>query len=72
MADDRIARAVSLFAQAWRDGTTIDAIPSDLAPSDEAKATAMQAAMAAHIGEDIVGWKIAGKPGRSWAASTPL
>ena len=63
MADDRIARGASLFAQAWRDGTTIDAFPSDLAPRDAAEATAMQDAMAAEIGEDIVGWKIAGRPG---------
>ena len=63
MADDRIAAAASLFAQAWLDGTTIDALPNDLAPRDEAEATAMQDAMAARIGEDIVGWKIAGRPG---------
>ena len=63
MADDRIAGAASLFARAWLDGTTIDAFPSDLAPRDLAEATAMQDAMATRIGEDIVGWKIAGKPG---------
>ena len=63
MADDRIGGAASLFAKAWRDGTTIDAFPSALAPRDEAEATAMQDAMAAEIGEDIVGWKIGGKPG---------
>ena len=63
MADDRIARTRSLFAQAWRDDTIIDAVPGDLAPRDLAEATAMQDAMAAAIGEDVVGWKIAGKPG---------
>ena len=63
MSDDRIAAAASLLAQAWLDGTVIDAFPSDLAPRDLAEATAMQDAMAARIGEDIVGWKIAGKPG---------
>ena len=63
MTDDRISAAAALFAQAWLDGTTIDALPNDLAPRDEAEATAMQDAMAARIGEDIVGWKIAGKPG---------
>ena len=63
MAGDRIARAASLFAQAWRDDTIIDAVPGDLAPRDLAEATAMQDAMAAAIGEDVVGWKIAGKPG---------
>ena len=63
MADDRIARTASLFAQAWRDDTIIDAVPGDLAPRDLAEATAMQDAMAAAIGEDVVGWKIAGKPG---------
>ncbi len=63
MANNRIATGASLLAQAWLDGTTIDAFPSDLAPRDEAEATAMQDAMAAQIGEDIVGWKIGGKPG---------
>ena len=63
MADDRVAAAAALFAQAWLDGTTIDALPDELAPRDEAEATAMQDAMAARIGEDIVGWKIAGRPG---------
>ena len=58
MADDRITAAASLFAQAWLDGTTIDAFPNDLAPRDLAEAMAMQDAMAAQIGEDIVGWKI--------------
>ena len=63
MADDRIAAAAALLAQAWLDGTTIDAFPDELAPRDEAEATAMQDAMAARIGEDIVGWKVAGRPG---------
>ena len=63
MADDRITRVASLFARAWLEGTTIDAIPNDLAPRDEAEATAVQDAMAAEIGEEIVGWKIGGKPG---------
>ena len=63
MTDDRISDAAALFAQAWLDGTTIDALPNDLAPGDEAEATAMQDAMAARIGEDIVGWKVAGSPG---------
>ena len=63
MADDRIGRTAALFAQAWRDDTTIDAVPGDLAPRDLAEATAMQDAMAAAIGEDVVGWKIGGKPG---------
>ena len=63
MADDRIAAAAALFAQAWLDGATIDAFPDELAPRDEAEATAMQDAMAARIGEDIVGWKVAGRPG---------
>ena len=63
MADDRISAAAALFAQAWRDGTIIDAFPSELAPRDLAEAMAMQDAMAARIGEDIVGWKIAGRPG---------
>ena len=63
MTDDRISAAAALFAQAWLDGTTIDALPGDLAPRDEAEATAMQDAMAARIGEDIVGWKVAGSPG---------
>ena len=63
MTDDRIAVAASLFAQAWRDGTTIDAFPNDLTPRDLAEATAMQDGMAARIAEDVVGWKIAGKPG---------
>ena len=62
MADDRIAAAAALFAQAWRDDTIIDAVPGDLAPRDLAEATAMQDAMAAAIGEDVVGWKIGGKP----------
>ena len=62
-ADDRIVAAASLLAQAWFDGTTIDVFPNDLAPRDLAEASAMQDAMAAQIGEDIVGWKIAGKPG---------
>ena len=74
MADDRIARAAALFAQAWRDDTTIDAFPSDVAPRDLAEATAMQDAMAARIGEDIVGWKIAGRPdapiGRIFASTS--
>ena len=63
MADDRIAAGAALFAQAWLDGTTIDAFPDNLAPRDLAEATAIQDAMAARIGEDIVGWKIGGKPG---------
>ena len=63
MADDRIAAAAALFAQAWLDGATIDAFPDELAPRDEAEATAMQDAMAARIGEDVVGWKVAGRPG---------
>jgi 2-keto-4-pentenoate hydratase len=63
MADDRISAAAALFAQAWRDGTIIDAFPSELAPRDLAEAMAMQDAMAAQIGEDIVGWKIGGRPG---------
>ena len=63
MTDDRIAAAAAVFARAWLDGTTIDALPDDLAPRDEAEAVAMQDAMAARIGEDTVGWKIAGRPG---------
>ena len=63
MADDRSAAAAALFAQAWLDGAPIDAFPDNLAPRNLAEATAMQDAMAARIGEDIVGWKIAGRPG---------
>ena len=58
MADDRITAAASLFAQAWLDGTVIDAFPNDPAPRDRAEAMALQDAMAARIGEDTVGWKI--------------
>ena len=53
----------ALFAQAWRDGTIIDAFPTELAPRDLAEAMAMQTRWPAQIGEDIVGWKIAGRPG---------
>ena len=63
MTDDRIAAAAALLAKAWLDGTTIDAFPDELAPRDEAEATAMQDAMAVRIGEDVVGWKVAGRPG---------
>lgn len=63
MTEDRISAAAALFAQAWLDGATIDALPNDLAPRDEAEATAMQDAMAARIGEDTIGWKVAGAPG---------
>ena len=61
--EDRISGGASLLAQAWLDGSTIDEFPSDLAPRDLAEATAIQDAMAMEIGEDIVGWKIGGKPG---------
>ncbi len=63
MTDDRIAKAAALFAKAWRNGTSIEAFPDDLVPRDLAEATAMQDEMAARIGEDVVGWKIAGRPG---------
>lgn len=61
--DDRIDSAGRLLAEAWRDARTIDALPEGLFPSDVAQATAIQDAMARHIGQEVVGWKVGGAPG---------
>ena len=63
MANDKIAAAGRLLAEAWRDARTIDAYPADLAPSDLDQAIAIREEMAREIGEDVVGWKVAGRPG---------
>jgi 2-keto-4-pentenoate hydratase len=61
--DEQIQAAGILLAETWQDATTIDALPEALFPGDLGEAAAIQAAMARHIGEPVVGWKVGGAPG---------
>ena len=60
---DKIERAAKLLAEAWRGPSTLEAVPADLRPANMEEAVATQDAMAAAIGEEVVGWKVAGQPG---------
>lgn len=65
MADREIEIAAvgDMLAEAWRDFTSLEALPERLYPRDLAEAAAMQVAMARAIGEPVVGWKVGGSPG---------
>ena len=60
---EKIAAAGQILADAWKNETLIDALPKDLFPDDIAQAIAIQDEMAKQIGEEVVGWKVAGRPG---------
>ena len=56
-APAKIAAAARLLEEARRSGVQLPALPSDLAPADEAEAMAMHFAGVAALGP-IVGWKV--------------
>ena len=63
MSEDDIAKAGTLLAGAWSQSALLEGLPKYLYPSDFAEAAAIQTAMAAVIGDPVVGWKVAGAPG---------
>ena len=60
---ERITAAGQILAQAWETATTIGSFPEGLFPRDVAQAIAIQDEMARRIGDEVVGWKVAGRPG---------
>ena len=58
MNEDTVRGAAKLLADAWRDMTTIDALPPALRPHTFEEAYAIQDEMAALIGQPAAGWKI--------------
>ena len=63
MSEDDIAKAGTLLAGAWSQSALLEGLPSYLYPGDFTEAAAIQTAMAAVIGDPVVGWKVAGAPG---------
>lgn len=49
----------ALIAMAWRDGTTLDALPDHARPTTLAQGYAIQRALGAQLGDTSAGWKIA-------------
>ena len=58
MNEDTVRAAAKLLADAWRDMTTIEALPPALRPRNFEEAYAIQDEMAALIGKTTAGWKI--------------
>lgn len=58
MNEDTVRAAAKLLADAWRDMTTIEALPPALRPRNFEEAYAIQDEMAALIGQTTAGWKI--------------
>lgn len=63
MNEDSIAKAGTLLAGAWSQSALLEGLPNYLYPNDVHEAAEIQTAMAAMIGDAVVGWKVAGKPG---------
>jgi len=63
MNEDAIAKAGTLLAGAWSQSALLEGLPSYLFPGDIHEAAEIQDAMAAMIGDAVVGWKVAGAPG---------
>jgi len=63
MNEDSIAKAGTLLAGAWSQSALLEGLPNYLTPSNVHEAAAIQSAMAAMIGDAVVGWKVAGAPG---------
>ena len=51
--------ASDLIWQHWQDGTVMDGLPADLKPNTRAEGYAIQACLAQHSPQPLVGWKIA-------------
>lgn len=60
---ESITSAGRILARAWRTASAIESLPEDLFPHDITQAIAIQDEMARQIGEEVVGWKVAGRPG---------
>jgi 2-keto-4-pentenoate hydratase len=63
LREDDIAKAGVLLAGAWSQSALLEGLPDHLYPGDFAEAAAIQTTMAAVIGDEVVGWKVAGAPG---------
>ncbi len=63
MSEDDIAKAGTLLAGAWSQSALLEGLPNYLYPKTFEEAAAIQTAMAAVIGDRVVGWKVAGAPG---------
>lgn len=61
--NNRIEKAGQLLAGAWTSSIQVEAFADDLFPRTIAQATRIQDAMAARIDDEVVGWKVAGRPG---------
>lgn len=62
MDQDAVTRAAAILAAA-RSGPLAERLPEDLRPRTAAEAYAIQAAVAAALGERIAGWKVSAMPG---------
>lgn len=60
---DNIATAAWILADAWKNGLTVDALSEKLFPKSVGAAACIQDEMSRLIGEEVVGWKVGGKPG---------
>lgn len=58
MADEKAAKAAKLLMDAWAAGEIMDTLPADVAPGNEAEATAINDVILAKFGHEIGGWKI--------------
>jgi 2-keto-4-pentenoate hydratase len=69
MDQSAVDEVAKMFVRARQTGERLDALPARLKPRDNAEARQVMAAVDKLIGEPIVGWKIAGKPGTepAWA-----
>jgi 2-keto-4-pentenoate hydratase len=59
MTDADIQTAATTLWQHWQDSRRMTALPDRVRPSDRAEGYAIQARLAAHSGQPVVGWKIA-------------
>jgi len=55
---DRVGRAVSWLAEAWREGVTLEGMPKAALPRDAAEGYKVQAALIEELQIPIGGWKI--------------
>lgn len=58
MADGKAEKAAALLQEAWASGEILPKLPEDIAPANEAEATAISEAILANFGHEIGGWKI--------------
>ena len=52
----KAAEAAKILMQAWEDGAVLDSLPKDVAPANEAEASAISDAIIKAFAHEIGGW----------------